>query len=124
MNKVDFLRLFVKSVRNHLPLKISSTSWDGSHFGLHGKGWNISIRTSFRFVFNESLLGCIDNEIDAQIEKSIGKSIENIELLTEGKSYDFSIILNDGVEIDIFCETYFEPWIFSIEGETTFIPSY
>lgn len=114
----------IKSTEKYFPLTINNIIWDEDNLCIYGDNWSLNTMSPFRITKKDFLIGNFDSEIKDYLNELIGKKI--VKLLPFGGKwcFDFSLELETLEIIDIFSNSYFEPWIFKIEDEITFVPSY
>jgi len=104
-------------------LDITDIEWDGYNLSILGENWSLNSTSAWRIIAKIGLFGDNDTESKSQLDLLKGKSILEIKPLGD-LGLDFSLVLTDNIKIQIFCNTYFEPWIFSFDKTVTFVAAY
>ena len=113
----------IKEFSNQQALEIEKIDWDEYNLFLGGNNWSLNTTSSWRIIFNSQLFGNSDSEISSKLESLKGTKI--VKILSFGdKDLDFSLVLDNGSEIQFFCNSFFEPWIFRIGDNFILVASY
>lgn len=114
----DFLRLAI----SFLPLSIKNVEWDGDSLIVSGDGWSFITSSAWRVSEGKELLfACWDDQADTCIEELVGLSIVNMSWVASSQPIDPSFVLSDGRRLDVFCSSFFEPWVMSLPDNSAYV---
>ncbi len=114
----------IKSTEIHLPLIIKDVIWDEDNLCICGDNWSFNTMSPFRIITDNTLFGNADKEIKSILSQIKGEKIIKLVPFGGNKKLDFSFEVENGYIIEFFSNSYFEPWVFKIEDEITYVPSY
>ncbi|SHF40666.1 hypothetical protein [Flavisolibacter ginsengisoli] len=109
--------------KNKFPLKIIVINWDEYILNICGEGWTFNTTSCWRIINQRGLYGSDDKEVETYIKNLEGNFILKIEHLSNLK-IDLSFVLSDKTILQVFCSSYFEPWVFRIDNHKTFVAYY
>lgn len=118
------MKQIIQSVTKKLPLMIESIDWDDPILTLAGKDWNFSTRSSWR-ICNENVLvvGCYDSEATKIINTIKNCQITSVEIQGKYSKFDPVFRLSNGLLIEFFSTTYYEPWTFDFSSGIVYVAS-
>lgn len=111
------------SINSKCPLIISEISWDEYNLNITGDEWTFNTVSSWRLINQLGLWGHMDNEAIKYLNDLKNKSILKVRELNNSV-IDLEMVLSNETVLQVFSTTYFEPWIFRIENEQTFVASF
>lgn len=113
----------IKLFNSHNNLgEISNAEWDEYNLSIYGYNWSLNSTSAWRMISKRGFWGCSDTESKTELTYLKGVKIISIEPLG-AFDLDFSLLLDNDTQIQIFCTTYCEPWIFNFKNEVTLVPS-
>lgn len=113
---------FVKLVKSFLPLCIRKVEWDGDSLIISGDDWSFVTSSAWRVSQGKELLfACWDNEVETCAEGLAGLSVVNISWVASTQPIDPSFIFSDGKRLDVFCSSFFEPWVMNLPDNSVYV---
>ena len=117
------VREFIRQFHKVGPLTISEVQYDDYNLSLMGAGWSLNTTSSWRILSNDGLFGNHDGETKEIIKFLIGETIASINEFGEA-DLDFTLSFGNGNKLQVFSNSYFEPWIFNFDGQITLVAGY
>lgn len=108
----------------HFPIKITLYEWDGDNLFIGSDNWSFNTISAWRILKDGYMLaGCHDPDVEPILKEAVCQEIIGIECLKSNPSFDLEFIMEGNYKLQVFCTTYYEPWIFRIDGQSTFVAS-
>jgi len=100
-------------VKQCLPLKISTITWDGTVLNMYSENWSFTTLSAWRISAGDKVIyGCYDQD-SAKLIEAIGDS-QIIDIFTQEDKLkiDPVFLLSNNYRLEIFSTDTFEPWVF------------
>lgn len=111
------------AINSKCPLTILEISWDEYNLNIIGNSWNFNTVSSWRLINHSGLWGYIDSEAIKFLNDLRNETILEVRELNNN-GIDLEMVFSNETVLQVFSTTYFEPWIFRIEHEQTFVASF
>lgn len=117
---MKFLEILNK-VKSILPLEILKVDWIGEQLIIEDNNWAIVCSTAWWRIIKDQimLLGCTD-DIAYKVKELEGLSIVDVMQQSQFLKSDISLILSNGLIIELFSTSSLEPWSVTINGITIY----
>lgn len=118
------IEIMINEVPEHLPLKISTITWDGTSLQVYGEGWSLNTLSAWRLsVLRKMICGCYDSKASECIQNLVGETIVAVEIQDNFLRIDPVFVLSNEMRLEIFSTDTFEPWTFNIDKVGFYVPT-
>ncbi|MBI5491084.1 MAG: hypothetical protein HY905_27380 [Deltaproteobacteria bacterium] len=105
----------VLALRGRIGSHVRDLAWDGTTLVVTGDGWRVRALCSWRLMRRGTLtVGSDDKESGRGIEALRGTEL--VDVRTAEIPVDPVLIFSEGVRLEIFSSSSFEPWVIHVDG--------
>ena len=111
----------ISEVQQHLPLKVSFSSWSGDVLTMSGDNWSFHTLGAWRVISNGAVeFACWDEGIKDKILETLNAEVVGISVQGGQIAIDPVFELSTGKRLEIFTSETIEPWVLSLPNGRDF----
>ncbi|SFR57517.1 hypothetical protein SAMN04488073_2974 [Marinobacter gudaonensis] len=112
---------YIAKLKESIPLVIEHASWENEELIVSGSNWSFAARSAWRVSSKKGFeYGAEAEPTQDQVRSLIGAKI--IEASPSGiVPLDVVLHLNDGLAIECFSATHYEPWVLKLPDGTIMV---
>jgi hypothetical protein len=108
------------SLNGHLPVTILEVEWEDPTLVIRGEGWHFNTTCAWRVVQNNRIsFAWSTRDVADRLWDLI--SHELTEVRTDPTIGDVTLVLSDGLRLDVFADTEVDPWVLSGIGDVVLV---
>ncbi|WP_046006979.1 hypothetical protein [Pseudoalteromonas rubra] len=111
----------ILEVQQHLPLKVSFSSWNGDVLTMSGENWSFHTLGAWRVISNGVVeFACWDEGAEDKILETLDTEVIRVSVQGRQIAIDPVFELSTGKKLEIFTSETIEPWVLSLPNGRDF----